>query len=188
MSREDFLGLFLFGRFDQFIMRYLAFLKIDRAIEMGDKFGSEKAHIQWKRAEQKILYGRSLTRQQKERLEEVSGGNKSREINIVKWLIAGELTRSGQLKVNTKLRIGLSCAAILGLILTLALLSMVSNEVFTENDVGLLTAAVFVLLNGSIAVIPATFLPYRSLAPLIAFKGPKKLEDLGNVDDRRKAS
>lgn len=188
MSKEDFLGLFLFGRFDQLVMRYLAFLKIDRAIEMGDKFGAERAHTQWMRAEQRISYGRSLTRQQKERLEEVSGGNKSREINIVKWLIAGELTRSGQLKINTKLRIGLSCAVILVLISALAWLSMISSEVFTENDVGLLTAAVFVLLNASIAVIPATFLLYRCLAPLSALWSPKKSEDLGDVDDRRKAS
>ncbi len=185
LRREEVLGLILFGRFDQLVLRYLAFLRIDRAAKKGDRFGSERAFNKWRRAEHKILYGRPLTRHQAERVKALIDENTLLRIDIVKLMSAGAITESGELKINPKLHIALASITILGTTMVLVWLSAMSNQAFTDNAVSLVTAAVFFTLNASIVVIPATFLTYCSLAPLRAFVKAKKTKGFGDGDHCR---
>ncbi len=89
--KTEVLGVFLHGRVDQLVVRRLAYARIGQAMKRGNRFETEIAYTKWQRAEQKILYGRTLTREQKTLIEQLTGTLQVPETDIVKLMYARSL-------------------------------------------------------------------------------------------------
>lgn len=183
MSKKELLGLLFHGRLDQIVVRLFAFLKLNRALQNGKIFEAEKAHTKWRRAEQRILFGRTLSKKQSKHIVKLTSELRLHETDIVKLMYARALTDGGKLRFNQPIQIALAGLALINaslafLWIVLTSFDLISNSGANPHVVFSVIVAIFVVPG-----LPAFYLAYCGVAPLAAFRRLSKKLAKGKPND-----
>ncbi|MHA7925689.1 MAG: hypothetical protein ACX936_10840 [Marinobacter sp.] len=170
ISKEETLGLLFHGRLDQFAVRSFAYRKLDRAASSDQIFEAQRAHTQWKRAEHKILYGRPLSLEQNKTIKNLVKIFRTPKTDLVKLLYARAITKSGRLRWHEPLQTGLAFLTLLNAGLAFLWIFLASHDLIVNSGASLPAIALAMFIILCIPGLPAVYLAYGGMAPLLAYR------------------
>jgi len=170
IPRTEVLGVLLHGRFDQLVVRRFTYAKIGKAMESENRFETEMAYTKWQRAEQKILYGRALTREQKKLIEQLTGRLEIPKSDIVKLMYARAVTTEGKFCFKTRVQVFLAILALIYASLAFLWIALTSFDLIVNSGASSPSVVAAILIILFIPGLPAIYMAYSGITPLIAFR------------------
>lgn len=148
----------------------MAYTKIGRAMEKEEIFKMEMAHTEWRRAEQKILYGRTLTREQKAVIEKLTGELQFPETDTVKLMYARAFNLDGKINFQKRRQTALAALTLLNAGLAFIWIALVGFDLVVNSSANWLNLATVMFIILILPGLPAAYLAYCGITPLIAFQ------------------
>lgn len=168
--RTEVLGLLFHGRFDQLLIRRFAYTRIGKAMETEERFKTEMAYTEWRRAEQKILYGRTLTRKQKAVLDKLTRELQYPETDMIKLMYARAFNSDGKLCFRKRIETALAALAFLNAGLAFIWIALAGFDLAVNSGASWPNLAIAMLVILIVPGLPAAYLAYCGITPLIAFQ------------------
>mgnify|MGYP005852248339 CR=1 FL=1 len=169
ISREDALGLLFYARVFQLFNRWRAYHKIWSGIrEEKNPFSVNAWHTEWRRAEQRILYGRTLTKAQCDRIDALNLSIGISKADIVKLIYAQAVSSNGNLHFKKRSQIILAALGIINAALACIWILATSHALITQSGANWQTISAAIAILLLIPGLSALYFAYCGVAPLRA--------------------